>query len=133
MKRWLSALGCVGLFLLLLACVKSPVVIDRVYVKNATNDRITDVEVRHEPIERSGSVNTILPHKSLDIGFAALPLQAQKASVGWRDSSGREWRYLVDLPDGHDVGKKGRPMSLVYIIYPEGLINVHFLESVKIK
>ena len=56
MKSWLSFLACVLLSLVLSACGRSQTVLDRVYVKNATNSRITDVRVRHEPTERYGSV-----------------------------------------------------------------------------
>ena len=131
MKNWLSFLVCVLLSLLLSACGSSQTVLDRVYVKNATNSRITDVRVRHEPTERYGSVNAILPHKSLDIGFSQQPLLARKAFVSWCDVDGKEWTYSVALPYGQGVGKDGVTMSLVYIIYPSGLINVHLLESVK--
>jgi len=133
MKSWLLLFVCVLFPLVLLACGSSQTVLDRVYVKNATNSRITDVRVRHEPTERYGSVNAILPHKSLDIGFSQRPLLARKASVSWRDADGKEWTYTVALPYGQSVGKDGVTMSLVYIIYPSGLINVHLLESVKNK
>lgn len=133
MNSWLSLLVCVSLSLLSIACVSSPAMVDRVYVKNATNSRITDVQVRHEPTERYGSVSAILPQKSLDIGFSAHPLVARRASVSWRDSDGREWSYAVTLPSDRSSGKGGRTMSLVYIIYPSGLINVHFLESIKVQ
>ncbi|MDH3808472.1 MAG: hypothetical protein OEU57_09120 [Desulfuromonadales bacterium] len=133
MKSWLSFFVCVLLSLVLSACGRSQTVLDRVYVKNATNTRITDVRVRHEPTERYGSVNAILPHKSLDIGFSEHPLLTRKASVSWRDDDGREWTYTVALPYGRGVGKDGETMSLIYIIYPSGLINVHLLESVKNK
>jgi hypothetical protein len=48
MKSWLSGLTCFSLVLVLLACGKSPATLDRVFVKNATDSRITDVKVYHE-------------------------------------------------------------------------------------
>jgi hypothetical protein len=133
MKNWLSGLTCFSLVLVLLSCVKSPAMLDRVFVKNATDSRITDVKVYHELTERYGAVNTILPHKSFDIGFSGQPMLARKASVSWRDGDDLEWSLTVELPYDQTIGKEGRPMSLIYIIYPSGRVDVHLLESLKIK
>jgi len=105
--------------------------LDRVYVKNATSSKITDVRVSHEPAKWFGTVNSILPQKSLDIGFAGQPILARKAFVSWRDGDELEWTLDIELPYDQPLEKEGRPMSLIYIIYPSGRLDVHLLESVK--
>jgi len=132
MKISLSALAFFPLVLVLSACGPSNAILDRVYVKNATSSKITDVKVNHEPAQWFGSVNAILPQKSLDIGFASQPILARKASVSWRDGNNVQWSLNIDLPYDHTLEKVGRPMSLIYIIYPSGRLDVHLLESLKV-
>ncbi len=132
MKTRLAMLVVCSLVLLLSACGPSPAILDRVYVKNATGSRITDVKVNHEPAQWFGSVNTILPQKSLDIGFAGHPILAKKAFVSWRDGDDVEWSLEIKLPYDPVLAKAGRPMSLIYIIYPSGRLDVHLLGSVKV-
>jgi hypothetical protein len=131
MKSWLPVLACLSLVLALTACVKSSAILDRVYVKNATGSRITDVKIHHQPAQWFGSVNAILPQRSLDIGFPGQRVPARKAFVSWRDGDGLQWSLDIDLPYDQTPQKAGRPMSLIYIIYPSGRLDVHLLESVK--
>jgi hypothetical protein len=131
MKNWLPVLTCFFLVLSFSACAKSSASLDRVYVKNATGSRITDVKINHQPAQWFGSVNAILPQRSLDIGFPGQPVPARKASVSWRDGDGVEWSLDIDLPYDQTLEKAGRPMSLIYIIYPSGRLDVHLLESLK--
>lgn len=133
MKSWLASLTCLSLLLILSACVKSPAMLDRVFVKNATTSRITEIKVHHEPTKRFWTFNTILPQESLDIRISGQPMLAREASVSWRDSDDLEWSLTVELPHEQTMGREGRPMSLVYIIYPSGRIDVHLLESITIK
>jgi hypothetical protein len=131
MKINSSALAFFSLVLVLSACGPPAAILDRVYVKNATSSRITDVKVNHEPAKWFGSVNAILPQKSLDVGFASQPILARKASVSWRDGDDVQWSLDIDLPYDHTLEKAGRPKSLIYIIYPSGRLDVHLLESLK--
>jgi len=129
--RWPYIL-CLATILLLSSCARPTVVLDRVFVRNATDDKITDVKIHHEPSAWVGSVNAILPQKSYDIGFSGQPLLTRQASVSWRDGDDRPWSLAIELPD--KPADAERPsMSLVYIIYPSGRVDVHLLESVKIK
>ncbi len=129
MKNWLSWFACLSLLFSLLACAKPAVMIDRVLVKNATGNKITDVEVRHEPTKKFGAVNTILPEKSLDIGFPRQPMLAQKALVRWRDDNGTEWSVGVNLPYDRTATEEMRTMNLIYVIYPSGRVETHLGES----
>lgn len=129
MKNWLSWLACLSLVFSLLACAKPPVMIDRVLVKNATGSKITDVKVRHEPTNKFGAVNAILPERSLDIGFPRQPMLAQKALVRWRDYNGTEWSADVNLPYDRTATEEVRTMNLIYIIYPSGRVAAHLKES----
>lgn len=133
MKRWLQGLTCFSLVLVLLACARSPAVLDRVVVKNATASKITDVKILHEPTKRFGTVNAILPQKSLDLGLSGQPMLAREASVSWRDGDDVEWSLTVELPYGQIIGTQDRPMILIYIIYPSGRVDVHLLESIALK
>jgi hypothetical protein len=133
MKRLFSGFACFSLVLVLMACGNSPAMLDRVLVKNATDSRITEIKVYHEPTKRYGAVNAILPDKSLDIAFSGQPMLARKATVSWRDGDDLEWSLTVELPYDQTLGRKGPPMSLIYIIYPSGRVDVHLRESIKIK
>lgn len=129
MKNWLPWLACLSLVFSLLACAKSPVMIDRVLVENATGSKITDVKVLHEPTKKFGAVNVILPERSLDIGFPRQPMLAQKALVHWKDYNGMEWSVDVNLPYDRTATEEMRTMNLVYIIYPSGRVAIHLKES----
>jgi hypothetical protein len=126
MRIWLSAFAAFPLLFSLLACTKSPVMIDRVLVQNATVGRITDVTVRHEPTKKFGAVNAILPGKALEIGLSGggQPLLAQQAFVQWRDADDHEWTVVLDLPSEQNTAEEKQPVSLIYIIYPSGRANV---------
>jgi hypothetical protein len=102
----------------------TPVLLDRVLVQNATDSNITDVKVRHEPTNRFGAVNTILPQEALNIVFPEQPMLASRAVVSWRDGDGLKWTVAVALPQDQSAANAGQPMSLVYIIYPSGQITV---------
>jgi hypothetical protein len=133
MNRWLTGLACFSVFWALTACAKSPAMLDRVFVRNATTSKITDVKIHHEPSAWFGSVNTILPQNSLDIGFANQPVMTRTASVSWCDGDSQKWSLTVELPDHQNAGAEGRPMSLIYIIYSSGRVDAHLLESIKVK
>lgn len=129
MKQLSSYAAYFSLFLMLVACAAAPalpdrVLLDRVLVQNATDSNITDVKVRHEPTNKFGAVNTILPQKALDIGFPEQPMLASRAVVSWRDGAGREWSVTVTLPHDQSAAKSGQPMSLIYTIYPSGQVTV---------
>ena len=124
MKRLLLFPAGIFLILMLLACSATPVLLDRVIVQNATSSNITNVKVRHEPTNKFGAVNTILPQKALDIGFPEQSMRADRAVVSWRDGAGRDWTVAVPLPHDQSAAKEGQPLSLVYIIYPSGQVSV---------
>lgn len=124
MKRLWSLPTVMLLALMLLACATKPVLLDRVLVQNATSSKITSVKVRHEPTDKFGAVNTILPQKALDIGFPERPMLAERAVVSWRDGDEREWTVTVPLPHDPEAARAERPMNLVYIIYPSGQVAV---------
>jgi hypothetical protein len=122
----IRSLFLVGLLLLplLAACARPPVVLDRVLVRNLTPGFITEVDVRHEPTLRFGSVNVILPGKSLEIAFAKGRMLATRAVVNWRDEAGKPWSVALALPDGSGVADTGRALTLVYSIHPAGEVTV---------
>ena len=132
-KIWPLQLACYSVVLFFLACSQPVAMLDRVYVKNASGTRITDVRITHEPAQWFGTVNAILPQKSLDVGFGGHPILARRATVLWRDSDDVEWSLDIELPYDTSLEKAGRPMSLIYIIYPAGRLDVHLLESVQVK
>lgn len=103
--------------------------LDRALVINATTGIITEVTVRHEPTGKIGSINMILPQRSLDLGFPKQPMLAKEAVVTWIDQSGRQRRVEVALPDGSDGTGGGQSNSLVYFILPNGLVNVRLEHS----
>ena len=127
MKIFVSFLFGFQLVLFMMACAKLPVMVDRVLVENATTSMITDVKVRHEPTKKFGSVNTILPGKSFEIGLSSMgnPILAEQAFVSWRDGEGREWAVILNIPYDQSVAESKRPVKLLYIIYPAGRATVH--------
>ena len=114
----------------LLACARPPVMLDRVLVENATNSKITDVTVRHEPTKKFGSVNAILPGEALEIGLSSTgqPMYAKQAFVHWRDGGGQERTVALELPYDLSVAGDKQPVKLVYVIYPAGRATVHLRE-----
>jgi hypothetical protein len=130
MKTCVSHLIGFALTLSLLACANPPVMIERVIVKNATNSKITDVKVRHEPTKKFGAVNAILPDEALEIGLSSKgkPILADQALISWRDGGGLEWNVTLNIPYDLSVAKAKRPVRLVYIIYSSGRATVHLQE-----
>ena len=112
------------LFLLHAGCARPKIQLDRVLVYNATSEKITDVQIRHEPTNRTGGVSLILPGKSLDIGFPRQPMLGRTGIVGWRDGSGRTWQVELALPYNDSAAAEGRAMALVYMISPSGMASV---------
>ncbi len=104
-------------------CAKPPVMVDRVLVQNATTSKITDVKVFHEPTNKMGKVNAILPQSSLDVGLPRQPLLARQAVVSWRDGRGREMRVKLELPYDRSLAKERRAVSLMYIIHASGSVT----------
>jgi len=115
---------CLGLFLFQGGCSSSPVLLSRVVVVNATNNKITDVKVLHLPTQKSGQVNLILPLKTLDIGFSAAPMMAQKSVVSWRDATGFQHEVPLTLPQDKTAAKSGQVKELVYTIQPTETVTV---------
>jgi hypothetical protein len=121
----LSRLALLALCILLPACARPHVTLDRVLVGNATSGVITDVEVRHEPTMRFGAVNAILPGQSLEIAFGGgRPMLAERAVVSWRDAEGRNRSATLTLPYERRLAEEGRAVSLVYLIDPAGQVTV---------
>lgn len=111
-------------FALTTGCARPKIQIDRVLVYNATTETITDVQIRHEPTSRVGSVSLILPGKSLDIGFPRQPMLARTGVLGWRDGEGSTWEVVLPLPYDYSVAEDGRAMALVYMISESGKASV---------
>jgi hypothetical protein len=124
MIKRLPLLALVIVFLLHVGCARPKIQLDRVLVYNATNETITDVQIRHEPTNRVGGVSLILPGKSLDIGFPRQPMLARKGTLGWRDGAGKTWQVELALPYDYYVAEEGRAMALVYMISPSGIASV---------
>jgi len=103
--------------------------LDRAVVFNDTAGIISEVKVRHEPTGKIGSINMILPQRSLDLGFSRQPMLAKESIVTWIDQNGRQRRVKVALPDGSDGTGGGQSNSLVYFILPNGLVNVRLEHS----
>jgi hypothetical protein len=87
-QKWFLILVFFSSFVLN-GCSRAPLLVDRVLVKNASDGKVTEVKIHHEPTNRIGSVNAILPQESLDIGFPDQPLLARQAIIQWRDSTAR--------------------------------------------
>lgn len=104
------------------ACTKTPVLINRVLVQNATAQDITEVIVRHEPTKKFGSVNHILAGKTLDVGLTAQgePLLATQANLQWRDANGMHHQKTLVLPYDQSLADSNQTVTLVYIIHPSG-------------
>lgn len=112
-----------------LGCARPPVILDRTVVLNATDSRITAVRILHEPTRRTGEVNTILPQKTLDIGFPGQPMLATRAVVSWYDATGLKTEVKLELPDDRAAAKAERHMRLIYVIHPAGTATVHLEPS----
>jgi hypothetical protein len=119
-----TTLAILTLILAFVGCAKPPVMVDRVLVQNATTSKITDVKVLHEPTNRMGKVNAILPQSALDIGLPRQPMLARQAVVSWRDSMGRERQVKLELPYDRSLAKEHRAVSLMYIIHASGRVTV---------
>lgn len=118
-----------ALFVFLSGCSKPPIMVDRVLVKNASDHKVTEVKVRHEPTSKIGGVNAILPHKSLDIGFPKQPLLARQAFVRWVDGQGQKRSGELEVPYDPAAAKAETPMSLIYILHPSGSVSAHLQDS----
>jgi hypothetical protein len=112
------------LTLMLLGCGQQHVMIDRSIFLNATTKKITDVKVLHEPTNRSGQINMILPQSTLDLGFSGRPMLAQQAIVSWRDGAGVRREVALVLPQKPAAAQDGRLMNLVYVIHSSGTVTV---------
>jgi len=121
---------CVSLAIVLSGCTKPPVMVETVFVLNATDGMVTEVTVLHEPTMRFGAVNAIFAGKMLELGLASggQPLLARQALVHWRDAGGREWSVRLDLPYDAVAAKEDRPLTLVYEIQPAGRAKVQLRE-----
>jgi len=117
------------LFIALSGCSKTPMLADRVLVKNASDWKITEVKVRHIPTNRIGAVSAILPQKSLDIGFPKQPLLADRAIIRWIDGQGQKRSDELDIPYDAAAAKAERSMSLTYILLPSGSVTAHLQDS----
>ena len=104
--------------------------VDRVLVKNASDGKVTEVKIHHEPTNRIGGVNAILPQESLDIGFPDQPLLARQAIIQWRDKHGQDRIGKIVIPYDSDAAQDGRVMSLIYILHPTGTASAHLQDSI---
>ena len=118
------------LTLVLLSCAQKHIMIDRAIVLNATTNKITDVKVLHEPTNRAGQINMILPQTTLELGFSGKPMLARQAIVSWRDGTGIRREVALALPQNPAAAQDGRLMNLVYIIHSSGTATVR-LDYVK--
>ena len=116
--------GLLLIFLMLTACARQPIILERVLVRNATPGTISDVEVRHEPTLRFGAVSAILPGNAYELSFAKAPMLAQRGVISWRDDAGRQWSKTLSLPDKNIVRMEGQAFTLVYLVEPAGLVTV---------
>ena len=116
-------------FVVLSGCSKTPMMADRVLVKNASEWKVTEVRVRHIPTNKIGSVNAILPQQSLDIGFPKQPLLADRAIIRWIDGQGQNRSDELDIPYDAAAAKAERTMSLTYILLPSGSVTAHLQDS----
>ena len=117
----------IGLLLLSLAsagCTRPRIMLDRVLVQNTTNSVITELRVHHEPTNKFGGTNVVLPQAAMDIGFSKSPMLAETAVISWKDENGRQWQETLTLPYDPDTAKKAQPMNLVYVIYAPGSVTV---------
>ena len=121
------------LFVALSGCSKTPMMADRVLVKNATDWKVTEVKVRHIPTNRIGAVSAILPQKSLDIGFPKQPLLAHRAIIRWIDGQGQNRSDELDIPYDAAAAKAEKAMSLTYILLPSGSVTAHLQDSSLLK
>ena len=110
-------------------CAKTPILLNRAVVLNATNSQISAVRVLHEPTHKTGSVSAILPQKTLVLGFPGQPMLAERAVVSWQDTSGQTTEVTLDLPYDQAVAKEGRHMQLIYTIHPTGTVTAHLEPS----
>ena len=117
------------LFVALSGCSKTPVMADRVLVKNASDWKVTEVKVRHIPTNRIGAVNAILPHESLNLGFPKQPLLADRAIIRWIDGQGQNRSDELDIPYDASAAKAERTLSLTYILLPSGSVTAHLQDS----
>ena len=129
MKKNLFAGVLFVLLIVLSGCSKTPVMADRVLVKNASEWKVTEVKVRHIPTNKIGSVNAILPQQSLDIGFPKQPLLADRAIIRWIDGQGQNRSDELDIPYDAAAAKAERTVSLTYILLPSGSVTAHLQDS----
>lgn len=118
------------LLLLTPACTKPPIMLDTVFVLNATEGTVTEVTVLHEPTKSFGKVNAILSGMALEIGLASggQPLLAKRALIHWRDADGQEWSVTLDIPYESSIAKGDQRVGLKYVIYSSGRATVQFKE-----
>ena len=117
------------LFVALSGCSKTPVMADRVLVKNDSDWKVTAVKVQHIPTNRIGAVSAILPQESLDIGFPKQPLLADRAIIRWVDGQGQNRSDELDIPYDATAAKAERTMCLIYILLPSGSVIAHLQDS----
>jgi hypothetical protein len=118
------------LFVVLSGCSKTPVMADRVLVKNASYWKVTEVKVHHIPTNKIGAVSAILPQESLDIGFPKQPLLAHRAIIRWIDGQGQNRSEELDIPYDAAAAKAEKAMSLTYILHPSGSVTAHLQDSI---
>ena len=114
---------------MLSACAGPRISVDRAVVHNATPGVIIDVKVLHQPTGKTGSVNKILPNRSLNLGFSKQPMLAKEAIVTWQDHNGQQRKIRVSLPYDREAAWGKQEMSLIYTIHPSGKVTVELNSS----
>lgn len=118
------------LFVVLSGCSRTPMMADRVLVKNASDWKVTEVKVLHEPTNKIGSVNAILPQESLDIGFPKQPLLARRAIIRWVNGQGQSKSGVLEIPYDASAAKAEKTISLIYVLHPSGSVSAHLVDSI---
>jgi len=114
----------------MLGCARPHVLLGRTVIVNATSDKITNIKVLHQPTNKSGSVNMILPQRTLDIAFTGAPMMADRAIVSWTDGQGISREVTLTLPYDQTAATDERIMNLVYVIHPGGIATVYLRRSI---
>jgi len=121
----LRIITCILAAISLAGCAtQQPVMLDSGFIRNETDNQISNIEIRFEPTGRIAKLNILPPRKSLDLGFPRQELEANRCVVTWEDATRQRRRVELPLPK-HPKGDSTRAgLSLVYTFHADGTLTV---------
>lgn len=101
--------------------------INQAAIQNDTTGVLHNVRLQHYPTDRVGTTTSILPKRSLDVGFDGRSMMADTGTLSWTDDHGFFHTHTLQLPvnESNDTQTK----QLIYRIDPTNEVSVKIIDS----